>query len=209
MNIRELIDEIGNGIDLYATLKLRLTTVKGSCFIFRKTALKVEKTATITSIRGTFRFNKKWTSNDPFPSLLYLGKNASIEVKDSFSIHSGSRVYVNQGAKLILGSGFINNNLNLSCFEQIEIGFGVAISENVCIRDSDDHTILSSPHTKTQAIKIGNHVWIGMNVTILKGVTIGDGAIIAAGSVVTKDIPAKTLAAGVPAKVIKTEVEWK
>lgn len=60
-----------------------------------------------------------------------------------------------------------------------------------------------------QPVEIGNNVWIGVGATILKGVTIGDGAIIAAGSVVTKDIPARCLAAGVPAKVIKTDVEWE
>lgn len=46
-------------------------------------------------------------------------------------------------------------------------------------------------------------MWCGANVTILKGVTIGRGAIIAAGAVVTRDIPAYSIAAGVPAKVIK------
>jgi acetyltransferase-like isoleucine patch superfamily enzyme len=53
---------------------------------------------------------------------------------------------------------------------------------------------------------IGRNAWVGVNVTILPGVTIGEGAIVAAGSVVTHDIPAWTLAAGVPAK-IKKELE--
>ncbi|MBQ6158936.1 MAG: hypothetical protein IJJ20_08005, partial [Thermoguttaceae bacterium] len=52
-------------------------------------------------------------------------------------------------------------------------------------------------------IVIGKDVWLGANVTVLPGVTIGDGAIIAAGAVVTKDVPASTVAAGVPAKTIK------
>lgn len=51
-------------------------------------------------------------------------------------------------------------------------------------------------------IRIGKDVWLAANVTVLKGVTIGDGAIIAAGSIVTKDIPAYTKWAGVPAKQI-------
>ena len=57
--------------------------------------------------------------------------------------------------------------------------------------------------------KIGNNVWIGTNVTVLKGVTIGDGAIIAAGSVVSEDVPANCMAAGIPAKVVKENIEWK
>ena len=58
-------------------------------------------------------------------------------------------------------------------------------------------------------IKIGNHVWIGMDAKILSGVTIGDGAIIAAGAVVTKDVPAYSLAAGCPAKVVRENVVWE
>ena len=53
------------------------------------------------------------------------------------------------------------------------------------------------------AVHIGNNVWIGQNACIMPGVTIADGAIIAANSVVTHDIPAYSVAAGAPAKVIK------
>ena len=57
-------------------------------------------------------------------------------------------------------------------------------------------------------IVIQDHVWLGMNVIVLKGVTIGEGAIVAAGSIVTKDVPPHCLVAGVPAKVVKTDVTW-
>ena len=53
-------------------------------------------------------------------------------------------------------------------------------------------------------VKIGNKVWIGANVTILPGVSIGEGAVLAAGAVVNKDVPARTIVAGVPARVIKS-----
>ena len=58
-------------------------------------------------------------------------------------------------------------------------------------------------NVNSRPIVIKDDVWIGMNVIILKGVTIGEGAIVGAGSVVTKDVPAWTVVAGNPAKVVK------
>ena len=52
-------------------------------------------------------------------------------------------------------------------------------------------------------VRIGNDVWTGHNVNIMSGVNVGDGAIIGAGSVVTKDVPAYAVVAGVPAKIIR------
>ncbi|MBN2597279.1 MAG: acyltransferase [Marinifilaceae bacterium] len=137
-----------------------------------------------------------------------MREGSSLEVKNNFKIYSGSRISINKNASLTLGSGFINSNLNLSCFEKITIGYNVVISENVTIRDSDNHQIISNSPKISAPIEIGNHVWIGMNVTILKGVRIGDGAIIGAGSVVVKNVPQNSLAVGVPAKVIKSNVKW-
>lgn len=64
-------------------------------------------------------------------------------------------------------------------------------------------------YIKSKPISIGDHVWIGLNATILKGVTIGEGSVIAAGSVVVKDVPAHTLVGGIPAKVLKENIEWE
>lgn len=151
-----------------------------------------------------------WSEKDIFPSLLVIREKASLLVKNKFRIYSGAKMYINKNVTLILGSGYINHNLNLSCFHKIEIGEQVAISENVTIRDSDNHQIGTTleKDNLAQPVKIGDKVWIGLNVTILKGVTIGDGAVIAAGSLVNKNVPSKCLVAGVPAKVIKENIEW-
>jgi acetyltransferase-like isoleucine patch superfamily enzyme len=56
---------------------------------------------------------------------------------------------------------------------------------------------------KCYDVEIGDRVFMGSNVRVLKGVTIGTGAVIANSAVVTRDIPANCVAAGVPAKVIR------
>lgn len=56
---------------------------------------------------------------------------------------------------------------------------------------------------KTSPITIKDKVWIGRNVIVLKGVTIGEGAVIGAGAVVTHDVPAYTVVAGNPARIVK------
>ena len=56
-------------------------------------------------------------------------------------------------------------------------------------------------------VVIGNNCWFGANVTVCPGVTIGEGCVIGAGSVVTRDIPANTFAAGVPSRVIRPITE--
>ncbi|MFN3019483.1 acyltransferase [Chryseobacterium sp. TY3] len=175
--------------------------------LYKNSYINIHSVSNI-SINKRLSFNAKWANNDPKKSFLIMREGA-ILIVDHFAIYSGANISVNENAILKLGTGYINHNVNIACFNSIEIGTDTVISENVVIRDSDNHEILSSSHKITDPIKIGNHVWIGTNVVILKGVTIGDGCIIAAGSVVNKDIPTKSLAAGIPAKVIKTDVDWR
>jgi acetyltransferase-like isoleucine patch superfamily enzyme len=87
----------------------------------------------------------------------------------------------------------------------ITIGDGCMTAQNVSISDADWHDIYdrSMPIGKTQAVTIGNNVWLGDSVIVGKGVTIGDNAVIGAGSIVVKDIPANAIAVGNPATVIK------
>lgn len=175
----------------------------GNCYVC------IHKSAKINLKNGHFAFNRFIKKKDPFIGNMELYENATINVENTFFIHSGSDIMVFNNATLNLGSGYINRYAKIRCYDNITIGNNVAISENFTIWDSDAHAIVGKETEKTKPIVIGNHVWIGTNVTVLKGVSIGDGAIIAAGSVVTKDVPANALAAGVPAKVIKQNVEWK
>ena len=191
-------------------LKLRaINNGLGHFFPYQGTKINIDKTAIIEIKKGAFSFNAKWDKNEPFYSVFSMRENSRFIVQDSFTIHSNTRLSINKNATLELGSGYINNNLNLACGNHIKIGHNVAISENVVIRDSDNHQITSSDRDISEPIEIGNNVWIGMNVIILKGVTIGDGSIIGAGTVLTKSVPNNSLVVGVPGRVIKSAVHWK
>lgn len=158
---------------------------------------------------GTLCFNKIFSKPDNGSGILKMMPNSKINVKNSFDIFSGHHIVLMENAILNLGSGYINYNLKIRCHKEITIGENVAFSENLTIWDSDSHEIVGNTNPKTAPVRIGNHVWIGINVTILKGVTIGDNAVLAAGSIVTKDVPANSLAGGIPAKVITKNINWK
>ncbi len=180
------------------------------CYVHPEALVRIEK---------YLNFNRQWDSQrmlrNKMVGSLYLAKGATLEV-EAFDVYAGSRINVNAGAKLSLGSGYMNHDCVIDCFSSITIGYGVVISERVVIRDSDNHAITSTENGELKSdekpaaapIVIQDHVWLGMNVVVLKGVTIGEGAIVAAGSVVTKDVPSHCLVAGVPAKVVKTDVSW-
>ena len=82
-----------------------------------------------------------------------MGENAKLYVSGGFDIYTGAQIYINNNAVLKLGSGYINSNLNLSSFESIEIGECVAISENVSIRDGDNHFLTGTERRSTLPIK--------------------------------------------------------
>lgn len=106
----------------------------------------------------------------------------------------------------------IQPNCHIGCINLIKIGRGVVIASNVSILDHF-HGEINAANVKISPsirkcvskgpIYIGVNVWIGENAVILPNVTIGEGAVIGAGAIVTKDVPAFSVAAGVPAKIIK------
>ena len=197
-------------MDILQHLK-KIRKAENKVYSYKNAFIELEEKGKIIIEKNIqFLFNCSWLKKDPFPSVMVIRNNASLIVKGNCKIFSGARIFINQNASLLIGSGYINNHFTMHCFERIEIGEDVAIADNVTIRDSDNHVVTSNPnYVMTQPVFIGNHVWIGMNVMILKGVKIGDGAIIAAGAVVTSDVPPQCLAAGVPARIIKENVMWE
>lgn len=185
-----------------------ITKIKGNGrFLFnRKDILQIAKSSDIV-VNQMLQLCGGRYKNCNVPSLLLVENGAKIEC-DNFSFYYGADIQVFKGAHLKLGkNSFINSGCKLRCHKEITIGDNCAISHDFTVMDSDAHALNGSRNTNP--VHIGNHVWIGTRVTSLNGVTIGDGAVIAAGALVTQDVPAGCLAGGIPAKVIKENVEWE
>ncbi len=100
---------------------------------------------------------------------------------------------------------FVNHGCTAMDFGGIDIGDDVMLGPNVQLISSS-HPL--DPATRrrsitTAPIRIGRGAWIAAGATVLQGVTVGDDAVVAAGAVVTKDVPPRTLVAGVPAHVVR------
>jgi len=149
--------------------------------------------------------------------ILSIGEHG--EIACASSIRLGDRIYIDrgivlracEGGSIDIGDDFgANGNVRIiaDCGGRIEIGSKVIIGPNTVIRASDhamdrtDIPIRDQGHA-AGTVSIGDGVWIAANVVVLRGARIGEHAVIGAGSVVTGEIPAYAVAAGVPARVIR------
>lgn len=115
------------------------------------------------------------------------------------------------GASIDIGEGAELSGTSITARSTaVRVGRGALLAPNCVIVDSDFHAPwppearATEPGLERDApVTIGDHAWLGMQCIVLKGVTVGEGAIVGAGSVVTRDIPPRTLAAGAPARVIR------
>lgn len=140
------------------------------------------------------------TGRKPMPKVINKGGKL---LAGNCQFYSGVRLEIGPKAILTIGNGsYLNRNTLIVCEDNIEIGENCKIAWDVIIMDSDLHAINETSPIINKPVFIEDDVWIGCRSIILKGVTIGAGAIIAAGSVVTKNIPPRTIYGGSPAKLI-------
>lgn len=144
------------------------------------------------------------TYHTPEEIITIFSKLTGKDVPKSFRIFPP--FYTDCGKNITIGENvFINSGCRFQDQGGIVIGDGALIGHNVVFA-----TLNHNPDPEHRgdmfpgAIHLGKNVWIGSNATVLAGVSIGDGAIVAAGAVVTKDVPAYSVVAGVPAKKIKS-----
>jgi acetyltransferase-like isoleucine patch superfamily enzyme len=142
-----------------------------------------------------------------WPHQLQIGDNCVLEPDISFKFDGVWKA----GPSIIIGDGvFICRGCEFNIRKRITVGDKCAIASG-CKFVDHDHGIEGEQIDETPGLEaeitLGNHVWLGCNVVVLKGVTIGSSAVVGAGGVVTKNIPAGEIWAGVPARKLSSREE--
>ena len=158
------------------------------------------------ALQITSEINNKY--NTPEQIVELFSKLTGTQVDKSFRCFPP--FYTDCGKNIKIGKNvFINACCRFQDQGGIEIGDGSLIGHNTTIATlNHDFNPDKRANLHPSPVKIGKNVWIGSDSTILPGVEIGDGAVIGAGSIVTKNVPANSIAVGSPARVIK-QIEIK
>lgn len=194
-------------IDLIKTLYVNIINKKRYILLGKNTSFKNNRGN--LDIKGRLTLGIRFLNR--MKTSLTIDNGGTLKVRGKVDICNGSRITIFKNAILEIGDGtYINENSRIMASNSIIIGSKCAISWDVNIIDSDMHKIYIDDKEveTTKGICIKDHVWIGARATILKGVTIGENSIVGSGSIVTKDVPANSIVAGNPAKVIKNNISW-
>jgi acetyltransferase-like isoleucine patch superfamily enzyme len=137
-----------------------------------------------------------------------------LEIGEGTLFEPGVWVTIADTGRVRIGEGsFLNRNVMVAAHELVEIGDHCMFANGCFVTDANhrfddpEQPVTWQGFTTKGPTRIGDNVWCGANVVVTSGVTIGERCVIGANSVVTTDIPAFSIAAGSPAKVIK-QVEY-
>lgn len=150
-------------------------------------------------------------------SFRIVGNNNTIIIGDNCSIGKGCSFWMegNNIQITIGGNSTFTQFVHFNAQEEgsvISIGENCMFSNHIIVRTSDSHPIFDLETGKrinpARNVVIGRDVWIAPDSKIMKGAIIGDGSIIGSNTMVSKDIPSNSLAVGMPARVVRSNVRW-
>jgi len=148
--------------------------------------------------------------------LLFLGRNLELEVGRKGTIEFGRFVWIGDKTKIRCHEGRVEigqktvmgQECTISAYQRVRIGEQCVIADRAMFIDFDHGVVEVERPIRQQGIykrdvEVGSNVWIGYGACILRGVRVGDNSIVGTNSVVTKDVPANAVVAGIPARVIR------
>jgi acetyltransferase-like isoleucine patch superfamily enzyme len=158
--------------------------------------------------------------------MLFLGRGLELEVGRKGRLEFGRFVWLGDRAKVRCHEGVIQigektvmgQECTISAYQRVRIGAQCVIADRAMFIDFDHGVVEVERPIRSQGIykrdvEVGSNVWIGYGACILRGVRVGDNSIVGTNSVVTKDVPANAVVAGIPARIIRMreapqELRW-
>jgi acetyltransferase-like isoleucine patch superfamily enzyme len=137
-----------------------------------------------------------------------IGKDARLHLGRWSWVGNGSKIRVHEGEAFIGAKTVLGQECTISAFQHVSIGRECIVADRVMLIDFDHGVVEVERPVRMQGIykrdvHVGHNCWIGYGACVLRGCTVGDNSILGTYAVVTKDIPANSVAAGVPAEVIR------
>ncbi|HVY78574.1 MAG TPA: acyltransferase [Solirubrobacterales bacterium] len=158
------------------------------------------------------RAGRRWRTDGP----VFFGPKLELEISPRGQVDFGRFVWLGDrtkvrchegrveiGAKTVMGQ-----ECTISAYQRVRIGEQCVIADRAMFIDFDHGVVEVERPIRLQGIYkrdvvVGSNVWIGYGACILRGVSVGDNAIVGTNSVVTKDVPANAVVAGIPARIIR------
>ena len=154
----------------------------------------------------------RWRTNGP----VFFGRGLELQVARGAEIEFGRFVWIGDGTKIRCHEGVVQigaktvlgQECTISAYKRVRIGEQCVIADRAMFIDFDHGVVEVERPIRVQGIytrdvEVGSNVWIGYGACILRGVSVGDNSIVGTNSVVTKDVPANAVVAGIPARVIR------
>jgi acetyltransferase-like isoleucine patch superfamily enzyme len=148
--------------------------------------------------------------------LLFLGPRLELEISRKARVEFGRFVWIGHGTKIRCHEGVVEigaktvmgQECTISAYKRVRIGEQCVIADRAMFIDFDHGVVeverpIRQQGIYTRDVEVGSNVWIGYGACILRGVSVGDNSIVGTNSVVTKDVPANAVVAGVPARIVR------
>jgi len=137
-----------------------------------------------------------------------IGKGATVHLGRWSWLGEGTKVRAHEGEVHIGAKTVIGQECTITAFQHVSIGRECILADRVMLIDFDHGVVEVERPVRVQGIykrdvRLGHNVWVGYGACFLRGVTVGDNAVIGTSSVVTGDIPANAVCAGIPARVLR------
>ncbi len=158
----------------------------------------------------------RWRGRLETDGLCFIGPGVTLEIGKDAKVRLGRWCWIGHGTKIRAHEGVVEvgaktvmgQECTISSFQHVSIGRECIVADRVMLIDFDHGVVETERPVREQGIykrdvRVGHNVWIGYGACFLRGTTTGDNAVIGSLSVVSKDVPANAVAAGVPVRVLR------